>query len=214
MWIARATADLPGASVLVRQWPGSALALLAAGGLWLALWQRTWRWAGLVPVAVAVVLAVVARPPDLLIDAAMGMAAVRGGDGEVTLVEWRRDRLVRDSWLRHLRVASAGKAPTPGAGQLRGVTCDQVGCIADLGGAMVSLTNRVEAAVEDCPVVALTVARVGPESCRGGKLIGPKALRTSGGLAVIRRGGQLDVRSVAASRGDWPWSRRITYKLN
>ena len=71
---------------------GSALALLAAGGVWLALWQRhgagpawcrwlwrsCWRWW---------------TPPDLLIDAAMGMAAVRGGDGEVTLVEWRRYRL-------------------------------------------------------------------------------------------------------------------------
>ena len=47
LWIARETTGLPGASVLVRQWPGSALVLLAAGGLWLALWQRSWRWAGL-----------------------------------------------------------------------------------------------------------------------------------------------------------------------
>ena len=207
LWIARATADLPGASVLVRQWPGSALALLAAGGLWLALWQRPWRWAGLGPLAAAVALVVVARPPDLLIDAAMGMAAVRGGDGQVTVVEWRRDRLVRDSWLRHLGVASAEKAPAPGMGQLHGIACDELGCVADLGGARVSLANRVAAAVEDCPVVALTVARVGPERCPGGKLIGPRALRASGGLAVTHHGEQLEVRSVADSRGDWPWSR-------
>ena len=95
---------------------GPALALLAAGGLWLALWQRPWRWAGLAPLAAAVALVVLARPPDLLIDAAMGMAAVRGSDGQVTVLEWRRDRLVRDSWLRHLGVASAEKAPAPGMG--------------------------------------------------------------------------------------------------
>ena len=37
---ARIVAGLPGASVLVTQWPGSGLALLAFGGLWLALWQQ------------------------------------------------------------------------------------------------------------------------------------------------------------------------------
>ena len=96
LWIARRTADLPGASVLVRQWPGTALALLAVGGLWLALWQRPWRWAGLAPVAAAVALAALARPPDLLVDPSLGMAALRGSDGTVTLVEWRRDRLIRE----------------------------------------------------------------------------------------------------------------------
>ena len=213
LWIARATADLPGASVLVRQWPGSALALLAAGGLWLALWQQPWRWAGLGPVVAAMMLVTVTRPPDLLINATLGMAAVRGGDGTVTLLEWRRDRLIRGSWLRHLGVASAEKAPAPGTGQHDGIACDEVGCVADLGGAIVSLANRVEAAVEDCGRVALTFARVGPESCGAGKLIGPRALRTSGGLAVTREGERLEIRSVADSRGDWPWSRIITYKL-
>lgn len=214
LWIARRTADLPGASVLVRQWPGTALALLAAGGLWLALWQRPWRWAGLAPVAAAVALAALARPPDLLVDSALGMAALRGGDGTVTLVEWRRDRLIRDSWLRHLGVAEAEKAPAPGTGQHRGLACDELGCVAQLGGVSVSLANRVEAAVEDCRRVELTIARVGPELCRGSFYVGPRALRSSGGLAITGHGDRLEVRTVASSRGDWPWSRFITYKLN
>ena len=151
-------------------------------------------------------LVLVTRPPDLLIDPAMGMAAVRGGDGQVTLVEWRRDRLVRESWLRHLGVASAEKVPAPGIGQLRGLACDEQGCVADLGGAKVSLANRVAAAVEDCSRVELTVARVGPETCEAGILIGPRALRASGGLAITHHGEQLEVRTVAASRGGWPWS--------
>jgi competence protein ComEC len=50
---ARAVAALPGASILVTQWPGPALGLLVAGGLWLALWQQPWRWLGLAPCAVA-----------------------------------------------------------------------------------------------------------------------------------------------------------------
>ena len=53
--VARFIAGLPGASILVPQWPVTALALLAAGGLWLALWRRPWRWIGLVPAGLAVV---------------------------------------------------------------------------------------------------------------------------------------------------------------
>jgi hypothetical protein len=145
-----------------------------------------------------------ARPPDLLVDPAMGMAAIRRADGSVILVEWRRDRLVRETWLRHLGVATAEQAPAPGTGARDGVACDELGCVVDLGGVRVSLANRVEAAI----------ARVGPERCRGRRLIGPWALRDSGGLAVARRGDRLEVRAVTDSRGDWPWSRRYTAKLN
>ena len=62
------------------------------------------------------------------------------------------------------------------------------------------------------------IARAGPEICRrGGRMLGPWALRDSGGLAITRDGGDLIVRTVAAERGDWPWTRRRTaektYKL-
>jgi competence protein ComEC len=207
-------ADLPGAMVLVHQWPGSALALLAAGGLWVALWQRPWRWLGIGPVGAAVALMILARPPDLLVDGSMGMAAVRGGDGQVVLVEWRGDRLVRESWLRHLGVAAALGAPRAGSGRRRGVACDESGCVADLGGSTVALAFRVAAVVEDCGRVDLVIARVGPERCRGGEMLGPRALRASGGLAVRRYGDRLEVRTVAESRGRWPWNAPQTYRLN
>ena len=173
---------------------GAVAAALALGGPGAGCGWR-WRW----PCS--------ARPPDLLVDPALGMAAVRRGDGQVVLLEWRRDRLVRDSWLRNLGVASAAKAPAPGTGSHQGVACDELGCVVDFGGARVSLASRVEAAVEDCGRVELTIARVGPERCRDGRLIGPRALRDSGGLAVTRHGERLEVRTVAGARGDWPWSR-------
>ena len=212
LWLARSVADLPGASILVHQWPGTALALLAFGGLWIGLWQQAWRWLGLAPVLAAVALMLLTRPPDLLVDDSLRMAAIRGDDGLVTLIEWRRDRLVRESWLRHLGVAHALPGPRPGTAAQRGVACDELGCVASLGGVRVALARRVEAAVEDCTRVALVIARVGPEACRGavGK-IGPRALRASGGVAVRRSGDGLDVVTVAAHRGDWPWTRPQTH---
>jgi competence protein ComEC len=215
---ARIVAGLPGASVLVEQWPMAALALFSLGGLWVALWQLPWRWLGLVPCALAALLVLAARPPDLLVDRRLGMAAVRHADGEVTVIAWDRDRLVRDAWLRHLGAAEALPPPRSGAGAARGIACDGVGCIVELAGRRVSLAHRLEAAVEDCVRVDLVVARVGPERCGAdGEMIGPRALFASGGLAVTVAGPTLRVRTVSASRGDWPWTRRyrpiLTEKL-
>ena len=134
------------------------------------------------------------------------------------MIEWRRDGLVRDSWLRNLATAKPLPAPKPGVGQERGIACDHAGCIAELGPLRISLAHEVEAAIEDCGRVDLVIARAGPEICRrGGRMLGPWALRDSGGLAITRDGGDLIVRTVAAERGDWPWTRRRTaektYKL-
>ena len=49
--IARHVADWPQAAMLVPSLPGASLWLLTVGGLWLCLWRRRWRFAGL-PVAI------------------------------------------------------------------------------------------------------------------------------------------------------------------
>ena len=207
LWTAGAAAALPGASVLIHQWPGAGLALLSSGGLWLALWQRPWRWLGLVPCAAAVVVVLASRPPDLLVDDGLAMAAIRHPDGTTTLIEWRRDGLIRDVWLRSLAAAEPLPAPKPGVGALHGIGCDHAGCIVELGPLRVSLAHEAEAAVEDSGVVDLVVARTGPETCRGGgSMIGPWALRGSGGLAITRDGDRLLVQSVATDLGNWPWA--------
>ena len=212
--IAHWVAGLPGASVLVPQWPGAALALLALGGLWVALWQRSWRWWGMAPVGAALLLALLSRPPDILVDAGFGMAAVRGEDGAVMVLQWRRDRLIREAWLRNLGVADAVPPPAPGAGAERGVACDEEGCVVVLGSQRVALAYRMAAIVGDCGRVDLMVARLAGAPCRGSRLVGPRQLRASGGLAIRLDGEALAIETVADQRGDWPWSRAISQKLN
>src|SRR5690606_2158692 len=107
------------------------------------------------------------RPPDILVAPRLALAAIRSQDGSVTLLEQERDRLVRDSWLRSLGVAEAAPAPRPGSGATNGIACDASGCIVDLAGTRVSLAFHTEAAVEDCTLTALVIARVGPERCAG-----------------------------------------------
>ena len=68
-WAARACSRPPAPSRACpapRSWypvAGRGLALLCFGGLWLALWQRPWRWLGLVPCAMALALIRSAGPP-------------------------------------------------------------------------------------------------------------------------------------------------------
>ena len=204
--VARFIAGLPGASILVPQWPGFALALLTAGGLWVALWRRHWRWIGLAPAGLAVVAALLSRPPDMLVAPRLALAAIRSDDGGVTLLTRERDRLVRDSWLRNLGVAEAAAAPKPGEGAVNGLACDEAGCVADLSGSRVSLAFHADAAIEDCRLVSLVIARIGPERCAGATMIGPRALLRSQGLAVRRSGDGLEVTTVSEWRGAWPWA--------
>lgn len=205
---ARFVAGLPGALVRVTQWPQPAMALLMLGGLWIALWQRAWRWLGLAPAAAAVLLVALSRPPDLVLDARLGLAALRRGDGTVSLIEWRPDRMTTDTWLRQLGVADAARVRPSADPPAAGVACDPDGCVLEVGARRVALARRAGAGRDDCALAALVVLRAGPERCPtgGAPAVGPAALLASGGLSVTVDGGKPRVRAVAAERAGWPWS--------
>ena len=127
------------------------------------------------------------------------MAAVRDADGATTMIEWRRDGLVRDSWLRNLGDGQAAAGAE--AGRRAGAGDRLRPCRLHRRARPVAHLARphdAEAAIEDCGRVDLVIARAGPEICRrGGRMLGPWALRDSGGLAITRDGGDL-------SCGPWP----------
>lgn len=100
LWAAHGVADWPMATASHGAWPGSALALMGAGLLWLCLWARPWRWAGLGLAALAMFWAQTGRPPDILIDAEARLVAVRGADGDLYLTTDRRARFEAEMWLR------------------------------------------------------------------------------------------------------------------
>ena len=76
----------------VRAAPATALLLFVAGFLWLALWGERWRIAGIVPMLVAVPVALLAPRPDILVDAGGRTAAVRGADGRYSVIGAQRQR--------------------------------------------------------------------------------------------------------------------------
>jgi competence protein ComEC len=199
-------ADLPGAALAVARPPVSTLVLVTLGGLWLALWQTGWRRLGLVPVAAGLLLAALHRQPDVLIEARGSVIAVRGEDGRLALAPWRKDGWVTDGWLRGAGQEDAAAWPEPGSG--RGFRCDPEGCVVARSGHVLALSRSPRALLEDCRRADLVISYPRIEQCPSGRpLIGPRALRRAGGIALWLEPGRirrLDVRQV---RGDRPWTR-------
>jgi competence protein ComEC len=67
LWIAHATAALPGAVTTLPAMPGWIYGLWAAGALWLALWSGRVRLWGLAPIGLALAAWALVRAPDILI---------------------------------------------------------------------------------------------------------------------------------------------------
>ena len=99
-WIAHTIADLPGAVRLVPAMPTLALVLIAGGGLWLCLWRRRWRLAGLAGLVAGALVMAHHPTPDILVDGGAKLVAVRAPDGELRLSSHQRARFAGQTWLR------------------------------------------------------------------------------------------------------------------
>ena len=81
LWTAKTVAAWPGAVSLVRAMPPLGIALVSVGGLWLCLWRRPWRVAGLAAIAAGFATVLFVRPPDLLIAEDGRLVAAAEADG-------------------------------------------------------------------------------------------------------------------------------------
>ena len=90
LWIAHATAAIPGSVAPLPAMPGGAYALMIAGGLWITLWRTHWRRLGIVPLAVGAVWALTTPAPDLLVTGDGRHVAIRTAHGGLALL---RDRV-------------------------------------------------------------------------------------------------------------------------
>ena len=212
--VAAWTADIPYAVLPVPRPPLATLALVTLGGLWLALWRTGWRRLGLLPIVLGLLLAAIHRQPDLLIDARGMLIAARLEEG-LALSPWKKDNWVTKGWLRGAGQAEpapwpqAGPAPWPGTGQEGTPTlrCDALGCIYRRNGMQAALTRNAEALPEDCARNDLVISYPRIETCpSGAPLIGPRALRFSGGMALWLGPDDIRQKTVREVRGDRPWT--------
>jgi competence protein ComEC len=199
--IAQWVAALPGAVNLVQAWSPAVLILIAFGGLWTGLWQRRWRWLGLVSIATGLLLSLTEQRPDILIARDGASAAVRGRSGLILL--GKPDDYTAAQWL--LR---DGDARDPKNAR-EGARCDEWGCIAtERGGHIVSLALRAGALPDDCGKadVLLAAVPVRVPCTHPLRVVDRFAVLDRGAIALWFGGGTVREISVAAERGRRPWS--------
>jgi competence protein ComEC len=220
MAIATKISASPGASYYVPTMPVWGLGLVTLGGLWLIIWRRPWRRAGLAVIGAGLLSFLAAPAPDLLIASDGRNFAVRKADGSLVFSGTRGSRFQKKIWLRRSglpgevprgRRSKRERARAALAAAKEGVLrCDSFACIANVGTRVVSVIRNPGAAREDCAhadlVIALTSLYRFP--CLGpGLIITRRDLFRGGTHAVwFEDGGGIRIETVAANRGARPWT--------
>ena len=209
-WCANIVAKLPGAVGHIPAFPELAFALMMLGGLWLALWQTRLRLLGLGMIAGGLALAPFMPRPDLLIARNGELVALRGADGRLSALPARQAKFELERWLE-----SDGDArKSPEVSNARAFTCDGAGCIAHVKGLTVAVPKSGAALADDCALAGLVIlTEPRPKGC-------PVTTKSVDVFDVWRNGAhaiyverddetsapRLRVDTVAAHRGDRPWS--------
>jgi competence protein ComEC len=205
--VADAVASWPGAITAVPAMPDASLALLIAGGLWMALWATALRWIGLVGPFLGIALAMTSPYPDVLVDRDAELVAVRDANGHLVLSAARRAGFSAETWLRR----DADLRPQKAAAT-HPFDCDSDGCVArhpDIG--LISAPRTWRGLVEDCDEAKIIVTdSYAPLACRVPVIIDRSALQRRGSHALYTDARlPMGVRVVTACdvSGIRPWTR-------
>jgi competence protein ComEC len=195
--------SLPGAVSLTSAMPQGALVLIALGGLWAVIWQKSSRWWGAVPIVIGVSLAFPTPRPDMLAAPDAQTVAIRGDDGLLHFVRKPKDSFAAREWLRR-----DGDAREIGdAVGMPGLRCDGVGCVVKRG-VTIAAGLRPEALGEDC-VRAAIVINASAVRCQGPTvMIDQNAAAEGQGWRINLS--SLSAGSVRAWRGERPWVAKLT----
>ena len=201
---ARWVAALPGAARVVPDMPAAAVVLMVAGFLWLCLWQRPWRFAGIALLLIGVGLAPFAPRPDVLIERTAANLALRGGDGRLGLASATSGRYSAGQWL-----LADGDDAELGAARDRGwLSCDAYGCVGTLGdGTPLAYLRHPAALDEECRRARIVVASFAVRGrCASADILIDRIDVWREGAHAIHRGRNgLVAVSTAESRGRRPW---------
>nr|WP_246512878.1 ComEC/Rec2 family competence protein [Azospirillum picis] len=210
IWTAGFFAGLPWASLTIPAMPAAGFAAVVAGGIWLCLWTRRWRWLGLVPVLAGLASPALVGRPDLLVSGDGAVIAVRTGDGRLsasskggrTVESWRErdgERTAATPWP-----AAGGWSSGDGGPSL---ACDAVGCLYRSKGKAIALPRLPDALDEDCGAADAVVTAGVARGCRAGLLIDRWTLRQEGAHTLtFDADGGMRVETVREWRGDRPWT--------
>jgi competence protein ComEC len=203
--IARWVARIPGADGRMAAFGPGAVMLATLGLVMLSLPKAMLlRFTAAPLLAAALLLALQAKQPDVLIDADGNMIAVRGADRRLSILHAERSRIAAESWL-----AADADARSVGRGLSGAFTCDEIGCVTRLrDGTRVAFAKQRDALADDCGRADLVVGAFDiPERC-GAAAVDLRVLGTTGVLALYREHDGWRAEPARSPQADRPWYGR------
>lgn len=204
MAVAQWVAALPGAAGRMAAFGPGPLLAMSAGIVVLGLLRTPLRWTGGGIVAIAVLAALAAPQPDILISGDGRAVAVRGPDGRLRLMRNGKDAFQTRAWL----AADADPRTPDDASLSEGVSCDEAGCVvAAADGTLVALALAPDAFADDCVRAAIIVTvRQTPADCAA-RVFDRDGLYGQGALALHKSGDGYAVTATRPRGTDRPWAR-------
>jgi competence protein ComEC len=204
--VATFVADLDGAATGVPAGPPVSLGLLSLGGLFVALWTGRGRWAGLAPVAAALLIWAGHARPDVVISDDGRLFGYMTPAGRV-LSSARGGGYAAASWLED-DGDTASQAEAYARGGLPRRQHRIAAEVPGLGTILYVGASDAATAATDCAAAAVLIAPNWQAAPEGRCLfVGPDRLRRDGALAIrITPDGPVVTGALALSRGR-PWTR-------
>jgi competence protein ComEC len=195
--------SLPGSVGHMRAFGTGPLLLATAGLLLICLLRTPLRFSGAVLAVIAMLWALSAPRPDVLVASDGATAAIRGVDGRLDLLAGGRDTFALKDWL-----AADGDNRDPTDKSLRaGIVCDAIGCIGHLkNGRPVSYVKAVDAFAEDCTRAAVVVSARQAQAPCAATLIDRKVWRAHGAVALRWTGKDFAESFARPPDYDRPWA--------
>lgn len=216
--VARLFSGFPGAAGHFAAMPAAALGLIVGGGLWFLLWTRRWRWIGMAPVAVGILLTVTARQPDLLVAEDGKLVAMRMEDGTMVLSNRAHDKFTQSVWVRRAGAGDIEDNPpptfkdAPQAGK-----CDKGLCPFTVAGHKAAILSDVHGFHDACdrsgaggPEIVISQLAAHAH-CLGPLVIDRTDLAREGALSITFGAEGPRIETVRQVSGDRPWSEVLPW---
>lgn len=208
--IAKGVTSWPGAVLTLPSMPAWGIAIAAAGGLWLAIWRRRWRWWGILPLVFGLLSAGFERPPDILVSGDAKLVAVRAADGSYLPSKAKGEHATSDSWTKRAATAMGPAWPDTGSSADGLLVCDTGACRYSAHGAVVTLLRDPDTFDRAQCQADLVVAPVPAwKICPGARIVDRIDDYRDGGYAVWLDAGSVRLESVRDYQGARLWSPHL-----
>ncbi len=205
LFSAKTFGEFPGNVQLVPTVSLASLILVSIGGIWICLWSKRWRMAGILPIIAGLVTAFITPAADLIVAPNGKLIGINTGHELIVAgPEASSHRFVKNVWLETVGLPASRMANA----KHPDVRCDTVGCIYQRNGREVSLVWHEAALLEDCWHADVIVSTVPiRQACpKPTVLIDWFDVWRNGAHALYLNAESVDIVSSRDIRGSRPWT--------